>query len=157
MKTRIRCAVILIKGDKILLVKHVHPETGFTWWVPPGGGLETKDKNILACARREVFEETGLIVDLGDILYIREFSDKELHCNNLEIFFEGIIISGELSINHIPPGDMDEAFIKEVRWLEAMSLSRLTIFPEHLKTPAFWAEINKDIQGARYLGKQIGG
>ena len=36
MKNRIRAAAI-IDNNKILLVKHVHPITGFEWWVPPGG------------------------------------------------------------------------------------------------------------------------
>lgn len=34
MKYRIRAAGIIELENKILLVKHVHPETKFEWWVP---------------------------------------------------------------------------------------------------------------------------
>ena len=64
MNHRIRVATIIINNQKILLVKHVHPETGYAWWVPPGGGLEDKDASIFDCAKREVFEETIIVRDL---------------------------------------------------------------------------------------------
>lgn len=32
-------------------------------WSPPGGGLEPEDDNIIAGARREVLEETGLAIE----------------------------------------------------------------------------------------------
>lgn len=34
---------------------------GIGLWVPPGGGTTHKDKNQKAAARRELFEETGLV------------------------------------------------------------------------------------------------
>lgn len=42
MRHRIRAAALIVKDDSILLVQHVHPDTGELWWVPPGGGVETE-------------------------------------------------------------------------------------------------------------------
>ena len=59
MKHRVRAAVIILKDEKLLMVKHINPESGDAWWIPPGGGLEAQDDSIINCAIREVFEETG--------------------------------------------------------------------------------------------------
>jgi len=72
---RIRVAAIVLQEQKILLVKPVHPKTGFEWWVPPGGGLEELDRNIHDCAIRETWEETGYNIETNEIIYIREFVD----------------------------------------------------------------------------------
>ena len=67
MKHRIRAAAIIVGDDRLLLVKHVHPQTGETWWVPPGGGLEGTE-TIHECVKREVYEETGLTIETGKTL-----------------------------------------------------------------------------------------
>ena len=72
MKNRIRVAVLLFKNEKILMIKHIDPKTKFEWWVPPGGGLEGKE-TVFDCATREVFEESGLNVDVQKLVYIRQF------------------------------------------------------------------------------------
>lgn len=76
MKHRVRVAAIIVEDNNVLLVKHVSPETGYEWWVPPGGGMEKIDNSIFDCAKREVFEETDLKVDVSKVIYIREFIEK---------------------------------------------------------------------------------
>ena len=90
MVYRIRVSAIILVDNKILLVKHVHPKTGFEWWCPPGGGLESIDKNIHECAMRETWEEIGYNIRTNEILYIREFVDLENNAHNLEIFLNRI-------------------------------------------------------------------
>ena len=38
--------------------------------------MEVQDESIFDCAKREIFEETNLKVDIDQIIYIREFFDK---------------------------------------------------------------------------------
>ena len=83
MDHRIRSAALIVEGDAMLLVKHKPPSTREEWWVPPGGGLQTS-KSLYQCAHRETFEETGLSVNLGDIVYIREFTDQDLKKHNIK-------------------------------------------------------------------------
>ena len=71
MQHRIRAAAIVIEGDSVLLVQHQHDriDEGQPWWVPPGGGVEGEE-SLVECARREMLEETGLLVALDRIAYI---------------------------------------------------------------------------------------
>lgn len=134
MKHRIRVAAIIEHDNKILLVKHVHPKTGFEWWVPPGGGVEDKDKSILDSLKREVFEEIGLKVKISqDPKFIREFHDDEKDVLNLELFFKAEYLGGEATIENIYGNGADAEYIKEVKWFAVEELQDIVLFPEELK------------------------
>jgi len=152
---RIRVAAIVLQEQKILLVKHVHPKTGFEWWVPPGGGLEELDKNIHDCAIRETREETGYNIETNEILYIREFVDLENCTHNLEIYLKGDVLSGDLSIKNIQGNGPYEHYIKEVCWLDKRQVKELIVFPEIIKQDEFWADTNQK-RFTEYLGRQDG-
>ena len=155
MKYRTRVAAIIREKNKVLLVKHVHPLSGFEWWVPPGGGLEANDKNIYECAIRETWEETGYKIITGEILYLREFFDTENDTHNTEIFLKGKVEAGELTINNIQGNGPDEHFIKEVCWIDRDEVHQLTVYPEVIKEDSFWEDFGQG-KAIRYLGRQEG-
>ncbi len=154
MKHRIRAAVIIVDNNKILLVKHVHPETGYEWWVPPGGGVEEKDNSVFDCAKRETFEETNLEIDTSQIVYIREFFDNENQKLNIELFMLANHYEGTISLENLKGNGPDEFFIKEVKWFTKEELQNITVFPEILKD-TFWNDYKKGFFQTRYLGRQI--
>jgi ADP-ribose pyrophosphatase YjhB (NUDIX family) len=155
MRHRIRAAALIVENNHILLVQHVHPHTGYTWWVPPGGGVEEVDDSLFDCVRRETFEETGLAVELGRIVYIREFVDTENDTYHLELFLSSTNHSGELTIENIQGTGPDEHFIKDVRWIPQDSVPHLTVFPEVLKAK-FWQDLRLGFPETRYLGRSNG-
>ncbi|MBQ4837311.1 nucleotide triphosphate diphosphatase NUDT15 [Pseudoalteromonas luteoviolacea] len=57
---RVGVGVIIKRGDKILLGERIGAH-GANTWATPGGHLEFGER-IECCAKREVFEETGLSV-----------------------------------------------------------------------------------------------
>ena len=61
MKHRIAAGVIVEDEGRILLVRHSKPGV-YDFWVTPGGGAEGTE-DLLATAKREVFEECGLLVE----------------------------------------------------------------------------------------------
>lgn len=155
MIQRIRAASLVVDNDKVLLVKHVHPRTGFTWWVPPGGGVEEWDTSIFDCARRETFEETNLTVDISKIVYIREFLDMESQKLNIEFFVLADNYHGEIGLGNINSNGLDEQYIKEVRWLSKGELQDIVVFPEILKDE-FWSDRAMNFPTVKYLGRQAG-
>ncbi|HNE04578.1 MAG TPA: NUDIX hydrolase [Anaerolineales bacterium] len=156
MVHRIRVASIITNNDKILLVKHVHPKTGYAWWVPPGGGVEESDTSIFDCAKREVFEETNLTVEVSRILYIREFFDKENQRLNMEFFVLADKYSGESGLENLRSSNgLDELYIKDVKWLSREEIQNIVVFPEILKDQ-FWDEHAMNFPSIKYLGRQNG-
>jgi 8-oxo-dGTP pyrophosphatase MutT (NUDIX family) len=159
MEQRIRVAAIITQNNKILLVKHVHPKTGYTWWVPPGGGIKKDDSSIFDCAKRETFEETNLTIEISKIIYLREYLDKRDSLENtdgvlnIEIFVLADKYTGEVNINNIEGNGPDEQFIKKVEWLSQEEIQNIIVYPEILKDD-FWSNYKQGFLGTKYLGRQ---
>lgn len=149
---RIRAAVLLIENQRVLLIKHVEPDSGETWWVPPGGGLEDFDENVLACAAREVLEESGLSVQVGRLVYWREYREHASMRHFLELFFLAESCSGKLTIKNIHGKGPDEDYIKDARWLSREELNGLTVYPKELHD-SFWDDLAQGFPEVRYLGR----
>ena len=63
--TRYQAAIL--RGTEILLIRHREHADGSTYWVLPGGGIETGETEV-ECVRREVLEETNLEVRVEALL-----------------------------------------------------------------------------------------
>lgn len=68
---------IIIEGDRVVLVKRAHPPIQGQWSIP-GGVLEVGEM-VREAAVREAREETGLVVEPGELLgvYDRILRDPE--------------------------------------------------------------------------------
>jgi 8-oxo-dGTP diphosphatase len=68
---------IIIDSDRVLLVKRAHPPIQGQWSIP-GGVLEVGER-VREAAVREAREETGLIVETGELLgvYDRVLRDPD--------------------------------------------------------------------------------
>ena len=152
MEHRSRSAAIIVEGDSVLPVKHRHPQTGREWWVPPGGGLQHPE-SIYDCAWREMFEETGLSVELGEVVYIREFVELERQIHHLEIFIMATSHSGTVTIENLVADDLDSEYIQEARFVSKEEMEGIIVYPEVLKD-SFWEEIKGGLSSATYLGLQ---
>ncbi len=73
-KSREACRCLAVKDGKILLTY----ETKKDVYMSPGGGLE-KDESLEECCAREVMEESGLKVNVGEHLFtVNEYVFDEL-------------------------------------------------------------------------------
>ncbi len=133
MQHRIRAAALVEYRGKILLVKHVHPKTKYEWWTAPGGGIEDSDISIIAGTIREVFEETGITVQINsDPVLIKEFVDDENDRLNIELFFPAKYIKGVLTTENIYGNGIDEQYIKAARWFSSGELVEYDVFPKEI-------------------------
>jgi 8-oxo-dGTP pyrophosphatase MutT (NUDIX family) len=65
--------VVLDAQGAVLLVRHEDMGTGESHWVPPGGALERGEDHQTA-AMRELAEEAGLYIPVGEARWTRRFN-----------------------------------------------------------------------------------
>lgn len=133
LKTRIRIAVLLRKDDSVLLVRHRKPHA--TYWLVPGGGLEYCE-SIEQCAQRELMEELGLEIQLGDLVYVSESIPPDRHRHVLNLYYKGEITGGELKLG-------DEEVLAGAEFVPIDRLEEIDLRPplarplvEYLKDPS---------------------
>lgn len=66
-KRDIRYQGAIVQDDHLLLIRHREHRTGKDYWLFPGGGRE-EGESAEACVRREMQEETTLIVKVERLL-----------------------------------------------------------------------------------------
>ena len=111
---------IIIEGDRVLLVKRAHPPLQAHWSIP-GGVLEVGEF-VREAAVREAQEETGLIVEPGELLgvYDRVLRNEEQQVQYHYVLIDFLCspVGGELRA----ASDADE-----VRWFMRDELPPLNL------------------------------
>lgn len=112
--------VLLIDpDDRLLLLRFLVSETGYSWWAAPGGGIDRGETPEQA-ARREVFEETGLRdFQLGPCVWVREhlFSWRGERWRQQERIFMARVAPFELSQAGFLEHEVE--MMREHRWWSA--------------------------------------
>ena len=122
-RLRLRVCGLHRDGDRLLMVRHRGINASDTFWCPPGGGLqfgETTREGLI----REFHEETGLNVDVGEMLFVNEFREPPLHA--LELFFAVDVTGGFIRQGLDPEMSLDGQIIEEVR---LMTVDEIKSYP----------------------------
>jgi len=96
VQLKVGAAVIIEQDDKLLLLQRSH-EPWVGSWMLPAGYVEA-DEDPREAAKREVYEETVLDVELGELFKTYYFSDDP-RGNGVAFVYRATKISGELHIN----------------------------------------------------------
>ncbi|CAN5575569.1 hypothetical protein BH11BAC1_BH11BAC1_07770 [soil metagenome] len=112
--------VILEESSRFLLIQEASRKRKGAWYFP-GGKIEAGE-NIKAGTIREVKEESGMIVELASLFYIKYYEGED---DKMEFFFKGKITGGDLkhiadreSLNAgwFTPEEIKEMKLRENAW-----------------------------------------
>tara|TARA_R110002051_G_scaffold91647_1_gene161368 strand:+ start:29720 stop:30166 length:447 start_codon:yes stop_codon:yes gene_type:complete len=135
MKYPIRLATraVILHENRLLLVNAWKDRSDL--WCAPGGGAEPHH-SLPDNLAREVMEETGLTVQVGDVCLVNEFHDPDGSFHQVDIYFRCRIIAGEISATWIDP----EGIVTRRKWATPAEMTRLNIKPDSLADVAWEKE-----------------
>lgn len=134
MKRPIRLATraIIMHDNKLLLVNAWKDRSDL--WCAPGGGAEPHS-SLPDNLAREVMEETGLHVDVGEVCLINEFHDPKGSFHQVDVYFHCVITAGEISDTWVDP----EGIVTKRKWATRAEVQTLHVKPDSLVAVA-WGE-----------------
>jgi 8-oxo-dGTP diphosphatase len=130
--------LVIDQSDRVLLFRFVFKNgalAGRDYWVTPGGTLEANE-TFEEAARRELFEETGIVVDtVGEAVAEQEFVMQMPSGGRViaeERFFLIRATGHELSRDQWT--SLEKEVMTESRWwlVTELALATTQIFPENL-------------------------
>lgn len=122
-RLRLRVCGLYREDQRLLMVRHRGIGPTNVFWCPPGGGAQFGETAPSALIR-EFMEETGLEVEIGDMLFVNEFMLSPLHA--MELFFDVRATGGALRLGIDPEMSVEGQIIEEVR---LMSFEEIKSYP----------------------------
>ncbi|MNO85033.1 hypothetical protein D3C76_763920 [compost metagenome] len=100
-------------------------------------------------------EETGLEVDVGPLVYVREFAEPLAGRFHMELFYRVDAWRGELTMGNLRGIGGDEFEIREVAWVRREELPRLESFYPAELLDDVWERLASAEPVIRHLGLQV--
>ena len=116
---QLRVAAIIVRDKQLLLVEH--RKRGEHYWVLPGGRLEGLE-TLATALRRELNEELGLDVQVGQLVIISEMLAPDRHVVNL-------MFHAEIGEGAEPRLDRADPVLAGWQWVSTDQLPRLDFRP----------------------------
>lgn len=128
---RLAVRAVILQADRLLLV-NAYPGEESDLWCAPGGGVE-RHASLPDNLKREVYEETGLTIEVGAPCLINEFHDPERGFHQVDLFFRAKVVAGALQEDWQDP----EEIVHKRRFFSHDELAGIRIKPDSLAQVAF--------------------
>jgi 8-oxo-dGTP diphosphatase len=129
---RLAVRALILQENRLLLV-NAYPGLKSDLWCAPGGGAEP-GQSLPDNLAREVHEETGLEIAVGDPALVNEFHDPATGYHQVDIYFRCTAL-GPMPDSWTDP----EGIVTERRFVARAEMSRLRFKPDSLPAAA-WGE-----------------
>lgn len=136
-RPRVAARAILLHEKRLLLV-NAWPE-GSDLLCAPGGGVEL-GSSLPENLQREVYEETGLSIEVGSPVLINEFHDPDRRFHQIEVFFRCTLVGGDPFADWTDP----EGVVSQRYWLTRDEMRSRRFKPASLLNVA-WSEQSEAI------------
>lgn len=115
-------SAVVLRGERVLLVKRAHPPSQGRWSLP--GGVIELGETVQGAARREVYEECGVEIEAGEIINV---ADNIVRDENGRIRFHYILIY--VRGYHVSGKARPSSDALDIRWATQEELDTLDVHP----------------------------
>ncbi|WP_212524173.1 NUDIX hydrolase [Actibacterium sp. MT2.3-13A] len=130
---RLAARAVILHQARLLLV-NAYPDGMSDLWCVPGGGVE-RGMSLPENLAREVHEETGLEIAVGDPCLVNEFHDPASGFHQVDIYFRCTVRHGALD----PAWRDPEGIVSRRRWFSREEMAGIRYKPDSLPQAA-WDE-----------------
>jgi 8-oxo-dGTP diphosphatase len=117
--------IVVWHGERVLLIRRGKPPRVGQWSLP--GGAQKLGETVAEAARREVREETGLAVEVGEVLAVVDLIERD--GERVRYHYTLIDFGADAPDSELRPGG-DAA---EARWFTLDEIERLGLWSETLR------------------------
>lgn len=122
---RLAVRAILMQDDRLLLVNAWRDKAHL--WCAPGGGVD-RHASLPDNLKREIYEECGLTVTVGEVCLVNEFNDAAHDFHQVDIYFRCTLVGGAISADWQDP----EGIVQHRRWVTRTEIAGLQVKPDSL-------------------------
>jgi 8-oxo-dGTP diphosphatase len=149
LQNRIAAGALVERDNRLLMVHHVKANV-YDFWSPPGGGVQGIE-DLKQTAKREVFEEVGLHIEVGALAYVEEFYQPGMR--HMKSWFVGSLdkehFDHDNSLNLLSPEARLEGIV-EARFLSEAEINQLPHFPQFVRH--YWDDRKDGFNRPSYQG-----
>jgi ADP-ribose pyrophosphatase YjhB (NUDIX family) len=132
-RVRVAARVVVVRQARLLTIAMADADGPF--YLLPGGGQQNGE-SLLEAARRETFEETGLAVDVGGLLYVRDYIGALHGIEGHEGFHQvEVVFAAELAREDAEPAQAHHPDPRQTgtAWLDLRTLPDARFYPQALR------------------------